>query len=106
MDNNDQNKTHFERITMDDCICKPCYAYQSGLVSKKYPLLSCDITCQKNETVKQKCSCHKDIQCQNNEKSCDSDHLLSSETLKTLSTGDSRSTDLIHNCIEERNDDI
>ncbi|KRH94550.1 hypothetical protein M153_21400013034 [Pseudoloma neurophilia] len=59
MDDKNKKITRFERITMGDCICKPCGVTRLETVYKNYPGLSCYITCKTNGTVKHKCSCYE-----------------------------------------------
>ncbi|KRH93069.1 hypothetical protein M153_15780001005 [Pseudoloma neurophilia] len=100
MDDIDQRRTHFERITMDNCTCKPYNVNDTKGNHLMNPELTCDITCKKNKTVKQECYCFESEMFQNGEKSCNSDHYLSLEKLKTLTTGDLKSKNIIQNCID------
>ncbi|KRH94204.1 hypothetical protein M153_340000906 [Pseudoloma neurophilia] len=105
MTNNDKKITYIERIIIDDCTCKPYNINDPDGNNKEYPTLNCGITCKKNDIVKQQCFCYECSRCIAI-KSCDSDHLLSLEKLKTLSTSDSESKKLIKNCIEGRDKSI
>ncbi|KRH94207.1 hypothetical protein M153_3400006757 [Pseudoloma neurophilia] len=82
MEDNNKKITRFERITMGDCICKPCYANQTELISKKHPLLSCYITCQNSGAVKQKCTCYEWPTCPNGVKICRSNNYCHWKNLK------------------------
>ncbi|KRH94046.1 hypothetical protein M153_409000269 [Pseudoloma neurophilia] len=105
MDNNDQKKTHSVSITMGNCICKSYNENNSRGNHKMNPNLNCYITCEKNIIPKQKCFCSECLRC-HSRKSCYSEHFLSLEKLKILSTGNSESTNIIQNCIKERDNSI
>ncbi|KRH94610.1 hypothetical protein M153_1970002228 [Pseudoloma neurophilia] len=105
MNDINKKKTYLKTITMDDsCACKPCNVIDSKLSQEQYPLLSCNIICKKNGPAIQKCSCFETQSCQNGEKICNSDHLLSLENFKTLPTGDMEIENGINNCIEGKDD--
>ncbi|KRH94542.1 hypothetical protein M153_2140005522 [Pseudoloma neurophilia] len=87
---------------MDNCICKPYNENNSRGNHKMNP----NLTCEKKRIPKQKCYCYECFRCPNGEKSCNSEHFLSLEKLKTLSTGNSESTNIIQNCIKGRDNSI
>ncbi|KRH94548.1 hypothetical protein M153_21400011598 [Pseudoloma neurophilia] len=83
MTKDNQKIAHIERITIGGCTCRSCNVNDSNGNHKEYPTLNCGITCKKNKTVKQECSCFESDKCPEGSIGFESSHLLSLENLKT-----------------------
>ncbi|KRH94540.1 hypothetical protein M153_2140003887 [Pseudoloma neurophilia] len=101
-----ENIAHIEKITINGCTCEACNVDDSNGNRKEYPSLDCNINCKKNEKVEQKCFCFESDTCQEDSVGFESSHLLSLEKLKTSLKGNSKSEQIIKNCIDGGDDEL